>query len=96
MKDFDPKKLDALFAENRLDEAREYIRSSLTAADPNAKADAAIEYALAYIKSANAINAAYLKSLKETIELVKKVKSAEGRTDDAAKLAKVKAELKIK
>jgi hypothetical protein len=96
MKDFDQKKLDALLGENRLDEAREYIRSALLSADPNAKADAAIEYTLAYIKSVNAINASYLKSLKETIDLIKKTKAAEGRTDDAFKLAKIKSDLKLK
>ncbi len=95
MKDFDQKKLDALLGENRLDEAKEYIRSILSASDPNAKADAAIEYTLAYVKSVNAINAQYLKSLKETVELLKKTKAAESRTDDALKLAKVKSELNL-
>jgi hypothetical protein len=95
MKDFDQKKLDALLGENRLDEAKEYIHSMLTAADPNAKADAAIEYTLAYIKSINAINASYLKSLRETIDLLKKTKSAEGRADDSIKLAKIKSDLNL-
>jgi hypothetical protein len=96
MKDFDQKKLDALLAENRFSEAKEYITASLTAADANVKADAAIEYTLAYIKSANAINADYLKSLKETLELFEKTKRAEGKVSDMVKLAKLKSELDIK
>lgn len=96
MKDFDQKKLDALLGDNRLDEAKEYMRSSLLSADSNEKADAAIEYALAYVKSVNAINGAYLKSLKETVELLKKTKAAEGRADDALKLAKIKSDLNLK
>ncbi len=95
MKDFDQKKLNALLAENRLGEAKEYITASLTATDPNVKADAAIEYTLAYIKAANAINADYLKSLKETVELFKKVKRSEGKVGDSIKLAKLKSELNI-
>ncbi len=96
MKDFDQKKLDALLGENRLDEAKEYMRSTLLSADSDAKADAAIGYTLAYVKSVNAINASYLRSLKETIELLKKTKVAEGKADDAFKLAKIKSDLNLK
>ena len=96
MKDFDQKKLESLLNEKRLVEAKEYITQSLLAEDPDVKADAAIEYMNTYIKASNAINANYLASLKETIELLKKTKAAEGRGNDALKLAKLKSELDIR
>ena len=96
MNDFDSKKLDELLANGKLPEAKAYIASMFSGPEnPDAKTDAAIDYALAYIKAANQINKEHLKSLNSMIELLQKTDIAEGKVTDAFKLAKVKSELNI-
>ncbi len=97
MKDFDSKKLDALLATGDLKGAEAYIRAIFSGPEnPNARVDAAIDYALAYAKISNVIQADYLASLNQTIELLHKTKLAEGRVSDTVRLAQVKADLGLK
>jgi len=96
MNDFDSKKLDDLLANGQLTEAKVYIEAIFAGTDDtNVKADAAIDYTLAYIKVANRIHADYLKSLQNIADLLQKTQIAEGKVGDAFKLAKVKSELNI-
>ena len=95
MNDFDSKKLDGLLAAGKLDEAKKLITAIFTGPEkPNDKTDAAIDYALAYIKVVNKIQRDYLDSLNEAVDLLQKTKASEGKVNDTVKLAKLKLDLK--
>lgn len=94
MKDFDSKKLDAMLASGQLDEAKSYIRSVFAGeGKPTERADAAIDYALAYLKLSNKINRSYADSLAKAGDLLEQAKAVESRSEDSLKVARVRQSL---
>ncbi len=92
---FDQQKLEALLAEGKIAEAKEYASSCLTA--PSAmgtKTGAAIDYAHIYMKAMNRINERYLRSLRQAEELLTKIASVRSKADDAMEIARLKAGLR--
>lgn len=90
----DEKKLEDLMRENKLDEAREYIRQSILAPLSDVeRGEAIVLVTTAYMKLMNGINEEYRDSLQDILDELRSVDKMKEEVDQEIELKKVRIEL---
>lgn len=90
----DIQKLESLLAEKKLDEAREVIKSIISAKmSDEEKGDILIGLSSAYLDIMNSINESYRDALDEAINGLETVNSADSRMTDIIRVAEIKESL---
>lgn len=87
-------KIEQLLSENKMDEARDYIREIIKAPLSNIdKGEAIVMYTTMYMELMNNINEEYKAVLEEILAGLKAVDVAEAKLKEGIELKKVRAEL---
>jgi len=90
----DEQKLEDLMRENKLDEAREYIKQSiLEPLSDVEKGEAIVLVTSAYMKLMNGINEEYRDSLQDILDELRSVDKMKEEVDQEIELKKVRIEL---
>lgn len=90
----DTQKIEQLLSENKMDEARDYIREIIKAPLSNIdKGEAIVMYTTMYMELMNNINEEYKTALEEILAGLKAVDVAESKLKEGIELKKVRAEL---
>jgi hypothetical protein len=92
--DIDIQNLETLLAEGKYDDARKIITEKISAPITDGeKGDNLIGLSTAYLDISNAINTRYRDALKEAVEGMKVLRSAESKNGETIQIAEVREKL---
>jgi len=90
----DIKNIESLLAEKKYDEVRAIINEAVNTKFSETEKGAALAgLASAYMDISNTVNIQYLEALKEAVSGMKKINTAEARSNDNIKLVEIRSKL---